>query len=108
MHVVKLARSYEIEVHKPIPQIDLDNAGITPEKLAERLREYWMLSRGPIADLTQVIEDAGGIVIPCRFGTNLLDGISFRSAGLPPIFCMNGMRREIVIGSLLRMSLVIW
>jgi Zn-dependent peptidase ImmA (M78 family)/transcriptional regulator with XRE-family HTH domain len=89
MHVAKLLRSYEVDVHKPIPQIDLDHAGITPEKLAERLREYWMLPRGPIADLTQVIEDAGGIVILCRFGTNLLDGISFRSAGLPPIFCMN-------------------
>jgi Zn-dependent peptidase ImmA (M78 family)/DNA-binding XRE family transcriptional regulator len=89
MHIAKLARSYEAEVHKPIPQIDLDHAGITPEKLAERLREYWMLPRGPIGDLTQVIEDAGGIVVHCRFGTNLLDGISFRSAGLPPVFCMN-------------------
>lgn len=89
MHVSKLARSYEVDIHKPIPQIDLDHAGVTPEKLAERLREYWMLPRGPIDDLTQLIEDAGGIVIRCRFGTDLLDGISFRSAGLPPIFCMN-------------------
>jgi Zn-dependent peptidase ImmA (M78 family)/transcriptional regulator with XRE-family HTH domain len=89
MHIAKLARSYEADVLKPIPQIDLDHAGVTPEKLAERLREYWMLPRGPIGDLTQVIEDAGGIVVLCRFGTNLLDGISFRSAGLPPIFCMN-------------------
>ena len=89
MHIAKLARSYEMDVPKPIPQIDLDNAGVSPEKLAERLREYWMLPRGPISDLTEVIEAAGGIIVLCRFGTNLLDGISFRSAGLPPIFCMN-------------------
>jgi len=89
MHITKLTRSYEIEIHKPIPSMDLDETGLTPEKVAERLRAYWMLPRGPIADLTQVIEEAGGIVVLCRFGTNLLDGISFRSAGLPPIFCMN-------------------
>lgn len=89
MHIAKFMRSYEVEISKPIPQINLDEAGITPEKLADRLREYWMLPRGPIHDLTKVIEDAGGIVVLCRFGTNLLDGISFRSAGLPPVFCMN-------------------
>jgi Zn-dependent peptidase ImmA (M78 family)/transcriptional regulator with XRE-family HTH domain len=89
MHVTKLYRSYEIEIHKPIPALDLDNSGLTPEKVAERLRSYWMLPRGPIGDLTRIIEDAGGVVILCRFGTNLLDGISFRSSGLPPIFCMN-------------------
>lgn len=101
MHVAKLMRSYEVQVHKPIPQIDLDGAGATPEKVAEQMREYWMLPRGPIADVTRVIEEAGGIVILCRFGTNLIDGISFRSAGLPPLFCMN---RE-VPGDRYRLSL---
>jgi Zn-dependent peptidase ImmA (M78 family) len=36
-----------------------------------------------------LIEAAGGIVVLCRFGTTLLDGISFRSEGLPPLFFMN-------------------
>nr|USU33805.1 XRE family transcriptional regulator [Methylobacterium sp. OTU13CASTA1] len=89
MHISKLARSYDVDVAKPIPLIDLDNSGSTPEKVAEKLREYWMLPRGPIHNLTSVIEDAGGIVVPCKFGTALLDGISFRSAGLPPVMCMN-------------------
>lgn len=89
MHISKLIRSYDVDIEKPIPQIGLDEAGITPERLAARLREYWMLPRGPVQDLTKVIEDAGGVVVLCRFGTNLLDGISFRSAGLPPVFCMN-------------------
>jgi hypothetical protein len=57
MHIAKLLHSYEIDVAKPIPQIDLDEAGITPEKLAERLREYWMIPRGPILDLTKLIEE---------------------------------------------------
>lgn len=88
-HVLKLLRSYEAAPEKPIPQIDLDEAGLTPEKVAERMREYWLLPRGPVDNLVQLIEAAGGIVILCRFNTNLLDGISLRSEGLPPMFFMN-------------------
>lgn len=88
-HIAKLLRSYEIEVAKPIPQIDLDESGLTPEKIAERLRAYWMVPRGPVQSVVEVIENAGGIVILSRFGTNLLDGLSFRVEGMPPLFFMN-------------------
>lgn len=88
-HVAKLMRSYEIEVVKPIPMIDLDGSGLTPETVAERMRAYWMLPRGPVASVVDVVEQAGGIVVLTRFGTTLLDGISFRSEGLPPLFFMN-------------------
>jgi Zn-dependent peptidase ImmA (M78 family)/DNA-binding XRE family transcriptional regulator len=88
-HVAKLLRSYEFETLRPIPQIDLDDSGLTPEKVAERMREYWMVPRGPVHSVTELIERAGGIVMLSRFGTNLLDGISFRSEGMPPLFFMN-------------------
>lgn len=88
-HVSKLMRSYEIDVAKPIPQIDLDETGLTPEKVAERLRAYWMLPRGPVKNMVELVEEAGGIVVMSRFGTNLIDGLSFRMEGLPPLFFMN-------------------
>lgn len=88
-HIAKLLRSYEFEVTKPIPQIDLDETGLTPETVAERMRAYWMLPRGPIPSVVDLIEEAGGIVILARFGTNLLDGLSFRLEGMPPLFFMN-------------------
>lgn len=88
-HVARLLRSYDLEVAKPIPQIDLDESGLTPEKVAERLRAYWMLPRGPVACVVDTIEQAGGIVIMTSFHTKLLDGISFRSEGMPPLFFMN-------------------
>lgn len=88
-HIAKLMRSYEIEVAKPIPQIDIDENGLTPEKIAERLRAYWMLPRGPIKSVVEIIEGAGGIVISARFGTPLIDGLSFRAEGIPPLFFMN-------------------
>lgn len=88
-HVAKLLRSYEFSISKPIPQIDLDEQGLTPDRVAARLREYWLIPRGPVASVTEIIEEAGGIVIHSRFGTDLLDGLSIRSDGLPPMFFMN-------------------
>ncbi|KQX34102.1 hypothetical protein ASD04_17835 [Devosia sp. Root436] len=89
LHVAKLLASFDWEVAKPIPQIDLDENGLTPEKIAERVREYWMVPRGPLANVVDLIEQAGGVVIVARFGTDLMDGLSFRSEGLPPMFFMN-------------------
>jgi Zn-dependent peptidase ImmA (M78 family)/DNA-binding XRE family transcriptional regulator len=88
-HIIKLLRSYEASIEKPIPQIDLDHTGLTPERAAQRLREYWLLPRGPVDNLVGIIERAGGIVILAKFGTDLLDAVSFRSEGLPPLFFMN-------------------
>lgn len=88
-HIAKLLRSYEFEPAKPIPQIDLDNTGLSPESVAERMRDYWMLPRGPVDSVVGIIEHAGGVVVAANFGTDLLDGISFRHEGLPPLFFMN-------------------
>lgn len=88
-HISKFLRSFEDEPQRIIPQWDLDETGLTPEDTAERLRSYWMVPRGPIDSVTRLIEDAGGIVVISSFETNLLDGISFRSEGLPPLFFMN-------------------
>jgi Zn-dependent peptidase ImmA (M78 family)/transcriptional regulator with XRE-family HTH domain len=100
-HVAKLVRSYEGEVQKPIPQIDLDETGLTPERAADRLRSYWMIPRGPVADVTDIIEQAGGIVVLCKFPSSLLQAVSFRSEGLPPLFCV---KRD-VPGDIYRLSL---
>ena len=89
MHISRLLASFEDEPTKPIPQWDLDDKGITPGEVAERMREYWMLPRGPIENVCEVIEAAGGIVVNSDFGTDHLDGISFRKEGLPPLFFMN-------------------
>jgi Zn-dependent peptidase ImmA (M78 family)/transcriptional regulator with XRE-family HTH domain len=89
MHIARLLRSYEDRPLKPIPQIDLDATGSTPEQVAEKMRAYWVLNRGPIDNLTRVIEEAGGIIVSANFGTQLLDGVSLRVEGLPPLFFMN-------------------
>ncbi len=89
IHIERLLNSWEKESSKPIPQIDIDQDGLNPSQLAARMREYWLAPRGPIANLVDLVESAGGIIVLSDFGTALLDGISFRIPGLPPLFFMN-------------------
>lgn len=88
-HITRLLKAHNNEPAKPIPEFDLKQRYRSPAEIARMMREYWMLPRGPIEDLTSTIEAAGGIVIQCEFGTTLLDAISFRAPGLPPLFFMN-------------------
>ena len=89
LHVEKLCRSFETKTQLRIPQFDPDEFDRAISDIARLLREAWMLPRGPIADLTAAIEGAGGIVIPCDFGTNQIDAMSQRVDGLPVLFFVN-------------------
>jgi Zn-dependent peptidase ImmA (M78 family)/DNA-binding XRE family transcriptional regulator len=95
MHVQKLALSYEVKSNRFIPEIDLDEfqgtASRRPqiEDVARSVREAWMLPRGPVPNMVDLIEENGGIVIPCDFGTDLLDAMSQRIDGLPVLFFIN-------------------
>lgn len=89
LHISKMLKSFDGEATKPIPLIDLDEKRISPTDVARMIREYWMLPRGPVDSVSAAIEGAGGIIVLSDFGTHLLDGVSFRAPGLPPIFVMN-------------------
>lgn len=95
LHVQRLLISYEMKSSLSIPEIDLDEyAGRSRrrpdmEDMARAVREAWMLPRGPIPNMVELIENAGGIVITCDFGTDLLDAMSQRIDGLPVLFFVN-------------------
>lgn len=95
MHVKKLAHSYELKTNRFIPEIDRNEfrgaAKRSPniEDIARSVRESWMLPRGPIANMVDLIEENGGIVIPCDFQTDLLDAMSQRIDGMPVLFFVN-------------------
>ena len=88
MHAARLFKSYEPDKER-FPAIDLENNGWTPQQAALHIRGLWMLPRGPIDNLTAIVEKNGAIVIQIDFGTNLLDAMSFRIPGLPPLIFMN-------------------
>ncbi len=95
LHLTKMLRSFERKTNAFIPEIDRDEyqggkkAPLTPEEAARVIRESWMLPRGPIPNMIELLEANGGIVIPCDFGSDLIDAMSQRIDGLPVLFFVN-------------------
>jgi Zn-dependent peptidase ImmA (M78 family)/DNA-binding XRE family transcriptional regulator len=89
MHLARLLQSYESPVQQDFPTIDLAKEQWNPQRAAQVLRGYWLVPRGPIENLTALVERAGAIVLQINFETPLLDALSFRLPGMPPLIFMN-------------------
>jgi len=95
MHVKALTKSHEARRDAFIPEINFDEyqgtakGRVTVEDIARHVRELWMVPKGPIQNMVQIIEDHGGVVIPCDFGTDLIDAMSQRIDGMPVLFFVN-------------------
>jgi IrrE N-terminal-like domain len=95
MHLAKLLISFDWKTNAFIPEIDQDEyrgrgkGQLSTEEAARAVREMWMLPSGPIANMVELLEANGGIVIPCDFGTELIDAMSQRIEGLPILFFVN-------------------
>ncbi|WP_157641330.1 ImmA/IrrE family metallo-endopeptidase [Longispora albida] len=61
----------------------------SPADIAGILREKLGLGDGPLADLTAVVEDAGGVVLRRDLGTRELDAVSLWPEGAFPFFVVN-------------------
>jgi Zn-dependent peptidase ImmA (M78 family)/DNA-binding XRE family transcriptional regulator len=89
MQVERLLQSVDIG-SIDIRTVDLDEPGApTPEEIARMVRATWHLPTGPILNVISVIENAGGIVIPCSIETNKIDALSRWIPGMPPLFFIN-------------------
>lgn len=95
IHIGKLTRSFTIKSNRFIPEIDRDEyqgrSKRRPdiEDIARAVRESWMLPRGPVQNMMGLLEENGGIIIPCDFETDLLDAMSQRIDGMPVLFFVN-------------------
>jgi Zn-dependent peptidase ImmA (M78 family)/transcriptional regulator with XRE-family HTH domain len=95
IHIRKMLPSHPIKTNRFIPEIDRDEysaskkSGLDIEDVARMIREAWMVPDGPIENMAALLEDNGGIVIPCDFGTDLIDAMSQRIDGLPVLFFVN-------------------
>lgn len=88
LHVARLLRSSEIGGELELMQLDPVEVG-SAEGVARQLRSVWFIPRGPIANLVDVIERAGILVIPARLESRYLDGLSWWPPGLPPLILLN-------------------
>lgn len=95
MHLEKLLISFDWKTNAFIPEIDENEyrgrskAAFTIEGAARSVREMWMLPSGPVPNMVELLESNGGIVVPCDFGTDLIDAMSQRIEGLPVLFFVN-------------------
>jgi len=87
IHLSRLLAAVELPASK-IERIDLDEVK-SPDQIARIVRARWMLKLGPVQSVTKSIEEAGGIVIRCDFGTPLIDAISQWPPDMPPLFFVN-------------------
>jgi Zn-dependent peptidase ImmA (M78 family)/transcriptional regulator with XRE-family HTH domain len=88
LHVRWLLQGLDIEAMLSFHSMDPDEFG-GPEATAQALRRAWGRPRGPIKNLTELVEAAGGIIILDDFGTTKLDGISCWEKNGPPLFYLN-------------------
>jgi len=95
MHIRKLMVSFPAQTNRFIPEIDADEyqgrsrTAVTTEDMARSVRESWMVPPGPVENVVDLVEENGGIVVPCDFGTDLLDAMSQRVDGMPVLFFVN-------------------
>ena len=88
IQVKRLLQSAEIDTTNQFVRFDLEEYA-DPGQIASLVRSIWKMPPGPIQNLSRVIEDAGGIIMRCDFGTRDIDAVSQFMPGSPPLFLVN-------------------
>lgn len=79
-----------VDIDEPnFPFMDPDNYDGDIERIAQTIRATWLLPRGPIENVIDVIEEAGGIVVPFDFEGANIDAICLSHPGSPPLIFTN-------------------
>lgn len=89
MQIEVMLRHVDIPQPFPFPAILPEEVERKIRLIAREVRRAWRIPRGPIQNLTRVIEDAGAIIFTIDFGTNAIDGTNVRKPGLPPLLFLN-------------------
>ena len=88
VNVSKLLHGLDVEGDRTFHALDPDEFGSAAE-VARELRRVWRVPDGPIANLTALIESAGGIVLTEPFGHRKLFGMSCWTTHGHPLFFLN-------------------
>jgi Zn-dependent peptidase ImmA (M78 family)/transcriptional regulator with XRE-family HTH domain len=87
--VRRMLRDLDIDAERMFHTMDPDEYGGSPEQVAQALRAAWRIPAGPVANMTALIESAGGVILTTDFGTNKLMGMSCWERDTPPLFYLN-------------------
>ena len=89
MQIDRLLRGAEVVQVRKFMRLDIDQFDKDTEEIARRVRAAWNVPVGPIANLTKLVEGAGGIVIRCDFGIEEIDATHLWLPDMPPLFFVN-------------------
>jgi Zn-dependent peptidase ImmA (M78 family)/DNA-binding XRE family transcriptional regulator len=88
IRLTRLLDGIDLETPLTIPHLDVDEIGSAAE-VARRIRAAWRLPMGPVPNLVDCVESAGGVVFRMNFGTHRINAISVWHPGSSPIFVLN-------------------
>jgi len=88
LQIEKLFLGSDFET-KDLPFIDPDECPGGAPEVAQRVRRLWNIPRGPIKNLTKLVEDAGCIVVHFEFGTKKMNGLRMWADKNRPIIFLN-------------------
>ncbi len=88
LQIEKLLRASDFET-KELPFYDPDEFDGGAVEIARKVRQLWQIPRGPIKNLTKVVEDARCVVVHLDFGTKKLDGLRIWAEGNVPLIFLN-------------------
>lgn len=91
IHLKKMLNRFELDVEN-IPRLEELDSGFAPsdaEIVAEAVRQYYNLPKGPIKNLTDIIENSGIFIIEADFKTDKQDGFTIDAPDSPPIIFVN-------------------
>lgn len=88
MHLRRLFEGAELSHSNDLPRLDVEDYG-GAAKVAGVLRAHWKLPRGPIKDLTLLVEKAGVLVVHSPLGGASISGVTFAVPGMPRLIVLN-------------------
>ncbi len=88
MHLRRLLDAAEISTSSSVPRLDSDDYE-SAEDIAALVRSHWGVPRGPIKNLTDLVEKSGILVCHSNMSGVSVSGVTFQAPGLPPLIVLN-------------------
>jgi Zn-dependent peptidase ImmA (M78 family) len=85
----RLSEGIEISAPFRLPILDIEDHE-SPEEIARIARATWMLPMGPVHNVVDVIEAAGGLMLRRDLGSPRITALSINPPGARPTFLLNG------------------
>lgn len=87
-NICDLLDAVEIDIN--LPFTDLSKTGLSPEQMADRVREYFNLPKGPIKDLIKLVEQQGVVIHLYDFSSDIkISGVSLITPVGVPVMIIN-------------------